>query len=90
MFFYLSREEGNIEKTTPSEKMLLSARVGPIRSGSRRLMTPLEGPATPGMTDDNGDRPATADLAMTDDCRVGCGSTVGELMNVGVNVQLLH
>ena len=39
-------------------------------------MTPLEGPATPGMTDDNGDRPATADLAMTDDCRVGCGSTV--------------
>ena len=39
-------------------------------------MTAVESSATPAMTADKGDGTAVADLAMTDDCRVGHVSTV--------------
>ena len=39
-------------------------------------MTAVESSATSAMTDDKGDGTAVADLAMTDDCRVGHVSTV--------------
>ena len=41
-------------------------------------MTAVESSATSAMTDDKGDGTAVADLAMTDDCRVGHVSTVIE------------
>ena len=39
-------------------------------------MTAVESSAIPAMTADKGDGTAVADLAMTDDCRVGHVSTV--------------
>ena len=42
-------------------------------------MTAVESSAIPAMTADKGDGTAVADLAMTDDCRVGHVSTVFRL-----------
>ena len=59
-------------------------------------MTAVESSATPAMTADKGNGTAVADLAMTDDCRVGHVSTVrpatgrrNEVTRVGLD-QGLH
>ena len=46
-------------------------------------MTAVESSAIPAMTADKGDGTAVADLAMTDDCRVGHVSTVEDAAGGG-------
>ena len=51
-------------------------------------MTAVESSATPAMTADKGDGTAVADLAMTDDCRVGHVSTVPLPLNLRLDSNL--